>query len=205
MGTFQCIDDECGHRWYEKSRLAVDPECIECGGTSVEVGGYDEYPAEINAVARRLEDDVAHTAFARERARKLLVEHRILAPPIPIPALARLAGFDVTTMDLGKNLRARLRGTTIEVNCSETFNGGRFSIAHELGHHYLKSSHGDEPRVETEADAFAGELLVPGHMLRSAMQRTTDIAELSRQFQASRDAIEIAAKNHKLLGSLTFN
>ena len=74
----------------------------------------------------------------------------------------------------------------------------RFSIAHELGHHFLHSTHGTSRQIEREADAFAGELLVPGHFLRNAIARTSSIDELRRLFQVSRQAVEIAAKTHRL-------
>ncbi|CAA9479641.1 MAG: hypothetical protein AVDCRST_MAG67-780 [uncultured Solirubrobacteraceae bacterium] len=46
-------------------------------------------------------------------------------------------------------------------------------MAHELGHHFLGNRHRDEPLAEQEASSFAGELLVPGTMLESAMKQTT--------------------------------
>lgn len=74
----------------------------------------------------------------------------------------------------------------------------RFSIAHELGHHFLGTTHGSGPTVEPEADAFAGELLVPGPLLRAAIGGGSSVDDLRQRFQVSRQVIEIAAETHKL-------
>ena len=79
----------------------------------------------------------------------------------------------------------------------------RFSVAHELGHHFLNTAHGDGDSAEQEADAFAGELLVPGPMLRAAMETVTDRTQLRGRFKVSRDVLEIAARTHHLSDRLT--
>jgi hypothetical protein len=50
----------------------------------------------------------------------------------------------------------------------------RFSIAHELGHHRMQTLHSQGRRVETDANAFAGELLVPGPKLFEALRSTLE-------------------------------
>ena len=62
----------------------------------------------------------------------------------------------------------------------------RFSIAHELGHFLLSHkpiAHINEkrsPRLEHEADVFAGELLLPEHLLRADCKARgqSDLAKL---------------------------
>lgn len=203
MPELRCLDPECGHRWYEKTAVAEGAECEECGGPTIVAGVDEEPPDELNTFARRLADRSPHPGHARERARRLLIEHRIGAPPVPVHAIARRCGFEVREAhDLG-SLRARLLGQVIEVSASEPRTAQRFSVAHELGHHLLGSHHGDGEAAEKEADAFAGELLVPGHMLMGALERTTSTIELARTFQVSRQVLEIAASNHRKADRLT--
>lgn len=150
----------------------------------------------------RPRDERPHPGHAREKARKVLREHGIGRPPVVVHAIARQCGFEVgDSHQLGK-LSARLVGQVIEVNAEEPVVRQRFSVAHELGHHFLGTRHGDGPLAEQEANAFAGELLVPGHMLRSAVEQTTDTNALATLFKVSRQVLEIAAQHHKLFDQL---
>jgi Zn-dependent peptidase ImmA (M78 family) len=131
-------------------------------------------------------------------AREVLREHRIAHPPVVVHSLARKCGFDIRESHALGKLSARLVGKVIEVNADNPVVRQRFSVAHELGHHFLHTRHGDGQLAEQEANAFAGELLVSGQMLRSSMEQTTDTRELARLFKVSRQALEIAAQHHKL-------
>lgn len=78
----------------------------------------------------------------------------------------------------------------------------RFTIAHELGHlmlhHDMEST---EPvsfqrygrsREETEANAFAGALLMPADKFRTAWARHgRNLAKVARQFQVSQSAADV--------------
>lgn len=199
----RCLDPECGHEWFEKSSLATDgAECEECEGPAKVVGVDDEPPAEIGTVEKRLASDPAHPAHARTRARRVLAEHQVTKPPVPVRAIARRCGFEVRESGQLGDLRARMLDDVIEVSDRESEGAQNFSIAHELGHYFLKTQHGDGQRAEDEADAFAGELLVPGHMLMASLAHTSDPAALARQFRASRSAVEASASIHRLSGRL---
>jgi len=203
MPLLRCTDEDCGHRWSQRSYLAVGEDCPICGEPSVEVGVDDERPAELNIVSTRLREERAHPGHAREKAREVLRQHGIARPPVVAHSIARTFGFEVRqSHQLGK-LSARLVGQAIEVNADDPPVRQRFSVAHELGHHFLGTRHGEGPLSEQEANAFAGELLVPGHMLESAMERTTDTLELMKTFKVSRQVLEIAAKHHKRFDRLT--
>ena len=203
MPLLRCADEDCGHRWSQRSYLAVGEDCPVCGEPSVEVGVDDETPAELNDVSTRLGKERAHPAHAREKAREVLRQHGIARPPIVVHSIAHKCGFQVReSHQLGK-LSARLVAKVIEVNADDLPVRQRFSVAHELGHHFLDTRHGDGPLAEQEANAFAGELLVPGHMLESAMEQTTDTLELVKIFKVSRQVLEIAAKHHKRFDRLT--
>lgn len=124
-------------------------------------------------------------------------------PPVVVHAIARSLGFTVRTSHTLGPLSARLVGDAIEVNADEPSVRQRFSVAHELGHHFLGTVHGGGEIAEREADSFAGELLVPGPMLREAIKATSDAAELRKLFAVSRDVLRIAAETHGLVDRLT--
>jgi Zn-dependent peptidase ImmA (M78 family) len=130
-------------------------------------------------------------------ARRVLRERNITAPPVPVRGLARLEGLEVLEVETLGSLSARLIDNRIELVAREPEVRKRFSIAHELGHHFLGTTHGSGPTVEREADAFAGELLVPGHLLRWAVDQSARVDDLRQRFQVSRQVIEIAAQTHR--------
>lgn len=183
--------------------MAVGSDCPVCDEPTEVVGVDDEPPAELNLVSSQLRGERAHPGHAREKAREVLREHGIGQPPVVVHSMARKCGFDIRESHTLGKLSARLVGKVIEVNAEDSAVRQRFSVAHELGHHFLGTRHGDGPLAEQEANAFAGELLVPGHMLRSAMEQTTDTRELAKLFKVSREVLEIAAKQHKLFDRLS--
>lgn len=183
------------------TELSVGSTCTECGGDTVVVGVDDDPPAEI---VQPRGTEHAHPGYARERARQVAREQGFHRPPVVVHSIARKLGFTVKASHGLGTLRARLVGQMIEVNADEPAVAHRFSVAHELGHHFLGTTHGVGNGVaEREADAFAGELLVPGPMLREALRETTDAGELRRRFKVSRPVLEIAAEHHRLRDQLT--
>ena len=200
MPYLRCLDrEECGWEGYERSQLAVGSPCPRCEEETEVVTDYDDGPAEPAAAAASR----AHPAAPRERARQVIQAHRTTKPPVPVHAIARLEGFEIVERAKLGSLRGRLIDNRIEVAASDRWVVKRFTIAHELGHHFLGSLHGSAPHVETEANAFAGELLVPGPFLHAALAVSTVTSELAELFQVSRKALEIAAENHHVLGRLT--
>ena len=88
----------------------------------------------------------------------------------------------------------------------------RFSIAHELGHHFLHLLHDgdfvdteldlfrdiedpdrDTPskRAEVQANQFAAALLMPEELIRTEWQQTKNVANLARRFNVSEEAMGI--------------
>jgi hypothetical protein len=198
----RCTNEECGHEWFERSQLVVGADCPICEEPTKVVGVDDELPAELNIVSTQLRDERAHPGHAREKAREVLRQHGIAHPPVVVHSIARKCGFEVRESHQLGQLSARLAGKSIEVNTDDPPVRQRFSVAHELGHHFLGTRHGDGPPAEQEANAFAGELLVPGHMLESAMKQTADTRELTKIFKVSRQVLEIAAKHHRRFDQL---
>lgn len=200
MPTLRCTDDDCGHSWPERSELAVGADCEVCGAPTVVVGVDDDGPPGLESVPAL---DRAHPGYARQKAREIAREHRLVQPPVVVHKIARDLGFEVKKSHNLGGLSARLAGKVIEVNAEEPSVRHRFSVAHELGHHFLGTRHGGGKVAEQEANAFAGELLVPGPMLKTAMESTTDATELRKMFAVSRNVLRIAAEHHKLDKRLT--
>lgn len=206
MPLLRCLDPDCGHEWFEPSNLSEGADCVECGGPTA-TAERDEWLRGQDA-SSRAEGSSSETrpriAFAREAARALLRRHGINKPPILVRQLAASEGLEVLeSSSLPLDLRARLVGDTIQVAQADAEVVKRFSIAHEVGHHRLGTTHDQGRSVETEADAFAGELLVPGPMLLEALGETTDARGLGRLFNVSQQVVRIAAEQHRRAGDLT--
>lgn len=96
---------------------------------------------------------------------------------------------------------------TIYFNPSEPLVRQRFTVAHELGHHFL--SHGERPRdstpqfssyadpIEAQANRFAAELLMPEGSVRLLIvdHKITDISMLARYFNVSEIAMTYRLRN----------
>lgn len=202
MPMLRCTHEECGHTWFERSALAEGADCERCGEPTELVGVDDDPPAELaDPVAAAL--GRSHPAYARTRAREVAKAHGFVRAPVVVHAIARAVGFTVRPSHNLGTLRARLVGDVIEVSASEPPVAQRFSVAHELGHHFLGTLHGSGQAAEREADAFAGELLVPGSMLREALRDITDARQLRDRFKVSQDVLRIAAQTYKLGDRIT--
>lgn len=200
----KCLDEECAHEWEERSHLADRADCPECGGPARPFKAWDDEAEQLPTREReRRRDEKPRVAFARERARAVLRDHQVTAPPVPVEGIARAEGFSFRDRDTLGQLRARLVDDVIELPVGEREEVKRFSIAHELGHHFLGTTHLDGSPAETEADTFANELLVPRELLRAAVEETTSLRALAGRFRVSRQVMEIAAKHHRLYERLT--
>lgn len=78
----------------------------------------------------------------------------------------------------------------------------RFTLAHELGHHFLHegvklrldnldySASGKDVAEETEANYFAASLLIPRDLLTSKLEQNLTVSELADYFQVSLSAMK---------------
>lgn len=71
----------------------------------------------------------------------------------------------------------------------------RFTIAHELGHHFLHeettmSFRRDKSLKEREADIFAAEILMPKELVEKEYQKNVDLQYLARKFNVSFQAMK---------------
>jgi hypothetical protein len=193
MPWFVCQNEDCGHRFFERSDLAAMSPCPVCEEDGVEPE-YDEPtpPAPRTATARERAVD------ARNEANRFLQKHNVTDVPVDVERLARAEGFTIERRPLGDD-DGETVGRCITVNSDQPRVRQRFTIAHELGHFVMHSSHGTDDDSERQADVFAGALLVPRDALRREFAVTKDPEALARRFLVSRDAMWIALKDARLV------
>lgn len=155
----------------------------------------------------------------RNMARSVLQHYEITAPPVDVDMIAKSENLEVRLIQTwpasvsGLLLRdSRLLG----LNGLHSRTRRRFSLAHELGHWFLRHDFPwhekevsiDEPPdlpdaerdpIEGEADEFAGELLAPREMLKRALKQTTNPRSLAELFDISEEAMWVRLLRHKLL------
>ncbi len=159
--------------------------------------------------------------FVRETARAVLRRNRISKPPVRPEAIARVEGLEVhlvmTWPDDVSGLLLR-ESRRIGLNGRHARTRQRFSLAHELGHWFLRHDFPWHERTvtidappeqmpedehqklqESEANEFAGELLAPRNMLKQALGQTRDTEELAELFDMSSEALWIRILRHNLL------
>ncbi len=158
--------------------------------------------------------------YARQMARKVLKDCGITEPPVDLQRLLEKQGYEYLEVDtFPKKVDALFVETDdacyFAVNSCHHLHRKRFSVAHEFGHILLKhnvgyydsdisidnpldaqSHNSSEDAFEKEANAFAGELLIPLDMLKKEFGKTPEIGVLAGAFLVSQDAMAVAISNH---------
>lgn len=153
-----------------------------------------------------------------ERAANVLREHGLYSVPVDLVTLANRQGIKVhnakfSDSSISGMLAKRGENITMLIHQSEHPNRKRFTIAHELGHHFLHlmedgeivDTEGDlfrndwsdkgaveqgSRRIEIQANQFAAALLMPARLVEEVYQGVTkDITEISRIFKVSEEAM----------------
>jgi IrrE N-terminal-like domain len=191
MPAYVC--SECKEEFFERSRMAEYSPCPHCGEDGT-LSLCDEEPT-VPTPATRLEDP---RAKARSAAADLLADQGVSEPPIDVAAIAAALELPISYEPLG-NVDGELREGRIRVNSAHHPVRQRFTIAHELGHVCLHTTHGIRGSdVERDANTFAGALLVPPALLRTAIARTQDFKELRQLFFVSDHVLSIALAQARL-------
>jgi orotate phosphoribosyltransferase len=148
--------------------------------------------------------------FVRQMAGKILVESKIRVPPVDLLQILSAHGIGYEEVeDFPDTVDALIVEDGVKVyaavNAKQHPHRRRFSLAHELGHYFMhregmpgetitinnpRPGEIDAPTkspAETEADLFAGELLVPLGMLKPHVHK--GIPELSQIFLVSEQVI----------------
>lgn len=150
------------------------------------------------------------------RAKEVLTQHGLYSVPVDPVVLANRLGVTVNNAKFSDDTWAALvakrdHTTRIFVEQSDPPYRKRFSIAHELGHHFLHllkdgeivDKRADmfrekEPDVESmsedrtreiQANWFAAELLMPEDLVRAEWHRNSSIRRLAALFNVSEEAI----------------
>lgn len=161
--------------------------------------------------------------FCRQTARKVLKNHGLGGPPTGFDEILRKEGLEVVELDWPQKtsgILLRANGV-IGVNANHAPVRRRFSVAHELGHHFLQHhlwfeknhqvtldsppAEGCEGALKTperEADIFAAELLMPLAILKKHATKGRTPQELARLFEVSEQTMFYALQDHGLLGRL---
>jgi Zn-dependent peptidase ImmA (M78 family) len=161
--------------------------------------------------------------LARNAAEKLIDRLDVRAAPVDVEGIAGALGLRVFTEDLGSDISGVLvsrDGTaSIAVRKGDSSQRKRFTIAHEIGHFYLRHHvqrnelvHADKvsqviyrsakasegmDQMEVQANQFAASLLMPTRLVREHVDQRPkpladiDVSELARTFNVSEQAMTI--------------
>jgi Zn-dependent peptidase ImmA (M78 family) len=152
---------------------------------------------------------------AKTLAQKLIKAAAIIAPPVSlqkviehlqtthslqvrrIVASDKVSGLLVVCREIDDEY------TTIGFNGAQPWCRRRFTIAHEIGHllfgHACTKNQSDGSHDESEANIFAGELLVPTAFIKKDFLRLRDIQELSKLYRVSDQALTIKLMDTRLV------
>jgi Zn-dependent peptidase ImmA (M78 family) len=149
--------------------------------------------------------------FARELARKCIKQHSLTPPILINELLTEIYGFKIVYLDIDSNISALvdLDDHYIGINKNHHIHRQRFTLAHELGHfclnhkerkftEYVVTPGKERSILETEANEFSAELLIPLTLLKK-LSRESNVSELCSYFQVSKEALFYQMMKHKLI------
>lgn len=159
-----------------------------------------------------------------EKVNEIFAEHSP-STPVNVVDIARAYGFSVYQLSMDSNVSGLIivdseniqgfdTNKVIVINADHSFTRKRFTVAHELGHYFLRDkpqqcfAHRDAGRVDNEerdANRFASELLMPEDDFRREYNETASmysskalsmvipsiIATVADKFNVSEAAAEI--------------
>jgi Zn-dependent peptidase ImmA (M78 family) len=147
--------------------------------------------------------------YARDVARRLFERSGITIPPVDLYLIIEMCGLryeevDYFPEDVDALIIVTKEGAVAVINKNQQEKRRRFSLAHEL-YHYLEEGGGSVledvqdtrqqkiPKItkagkdpfEVEADAFAGELLIPKALIRKYVRPNDSVDHVARLFDVS--------------------
>lgn len=160
----------------------------------------------------------ASYSLARSMARKVLKQYKIVNVPTDLKRICEGEGLAYVELDDPEGVDGMLMelgdGTRVAmVNKAKAYVRGRFTLAHELGHIFLRHDkrnfydaevvreygedmpESNKPPWEQEADAFAAALLIPLEQLKKYQTELNNPEMLAGVFQVSRAAMTLAIDN----------
>jgi Zn-dependent peptidase ImmA (M78 family) len=152
---------------------------------------------------------------AKSLAQKLIKSAGITQAPISlqrvIEHLQTTHMLDVRRISLGDKVSGLLvvcrevdeEYATIGFNINHSWYRRRFTIAHEIGHlilgHTCTKIQGESSHNETEANIFAGELLVPTNFIKTDFKNTPSLPDLCKLYRVSDQALTIKLMDVRLV------
>lgn len=149
------------------------------------------------------------TSYIRRIAKDLIDKYEY-QPPIPVEDLISIFGLKIrevsTELDIDAKLDANKMRIVVNRLQTNPFRR-RFSLAHELGHfvlkHHINPWEFEDPDtgvsfVESEADEFAGSLLLPQHLLAEQIKKGIPLHNVQNTFQVSRQALWVRLEIYRL-------
>lgn len=149
--------------------------------------------------------------LAKQLANKLAKEHGYIAVPVDPQAFCeKVLGFVVHQVDIEIDAIVMFDEKLIGVNQNHHPNRQRFSLAHEIGHYYLHRNHFElqdedishkqmKDIMETEANCFASEFLMPSTLLKETFNKYKDPKIVARMFKVSEESLWIKLQELKLI------
>lgn len=161
-----------------------------------------------------------------KRANEILQQHGLFSLPIDPVKLANKEGIKVHNASFSEDgvsgmVARRGPNITMLVNQSDPPYRKRFSIAHELGHHFLHlaedgeivtkkidlfrvcikpdDERDDQKRKDVEANQFAAALLMPESLVKQIYEETKNLTEMSQIFNVSEEAMGIRLEVLRLI------
>ena len=152
-----------------------------------------------------------------QRAMEVLKRHGLHSIPVDPVVLANSEGIKVHNAQFSEEgvsgmVAKRGGDLTLLVNQNDPPYRKRFTIAHELGHHFLhlvadgefvdtvrdlfrdtehEKDLSDEKRAEVQANRFAAALLMPKELVEEAWKKSPSLSDLARMFNVSEQAMGI--------------
>ncbi|EOQ79129.1 TPA: ImmA/IrrE family metallo-endopeptidase [Pseudomonas aeruginosa] len=157
--------------------------------------------------------------FTASDLRALAEANDLSTSPLEVHKLTDILGIKLLCIPMDDDISGSLRISesgdhwVMKVNSLHHPNRQRFTIAHELGHFALHTSsssdfvdrnffrNNDTSPMETEANRFASELLMPEQEFREQVKTLAgDIESLSKHFKVSTLAVRVRAKTLGMQG-----
>lgn len=150
-------------------------------------------------------------AFARSMAKKVLKDYKLSEVPTDLSVIFKNLGLKYIELNEADDIDGAImeikgKPAIAVLNKARPLQRQRFTLAHELGHIFLKHTTRDvydpeeirdktKPPQEIEADTFASELLIPYEQLEKYTADMSNIDKLASTFLVSRQAITLAIMN----------
>jgi len=161
----------------------------------------------------------ANYSLARQMAKKVIKDYKLAEVPTDLKTIFQSLGLRYIELDDPKDIDGAIleienKPSIAVLNRAKPIQRQRFTLAHELGHIFLKHKQRDnydpeaereideewasrkKPPTEVEADVFASELLIPFDQIKKFEKDMDDIEKMAGIFQVSKQAMTLAIMNY---------